>query len=369
MIKRKIIIDDYDTAEHFWTLAGWSCPTPEPVTELVDVPGRIDGPLDASTALADDIRYASRPLEARLESSEGTRQERKVRIDELVARFHGQRVKLWGPDDEGRYLMARLSVVPEYNDLAHAAVVVTGTCEPWLYDNEETHVGVLLCGKNIFDNQNLVTIIRNYGEAQPIDTGVRCLVKNPITWTYDLLKVAPIEVLVGKTITLSYKATASGANTPRVCLGYCSADGDVRVQKAISLGYSDSLSLSVEPSALVDCKYVGLWLYSNHTGTSVEGDYIDFVNLQIEVGDTATDYEAYSAGTSSPQTVTLTNDRRPVCPLITVQGEVGVEYNGGSFALSDGAYKLPDVMLTPGENVVQVSGTGAAAFTYRKAVL
>lgn len=218
MIKRKIIIDDYDTAEHFWTLAGWSCPTPEPVTELVDVPGRIDGPLDASTALTDDIRYTTRPLEVMLETSEGTRQERQTRIDELIARFHGQRVKVWGPDDAGHYLVGRLSVVMEYNDLAHAAVGITGTCEPWKYDNEETVVSV-------------------------------------------------------------------------------------------------------------------------------------------------------SVASEEPQAVTLTNDRRPVCPAITVQGAVNVEYKGSSFALSDGAYNLPDIILTKGENVVQVSGSGAATFTYRKAVL
>lgn len=218
MIKRKIIFDDYDTADHFWTLASWLCPEPEPVTNLIDVPGRIDGPLDASTALTDDIRYGTRPLEARLESSEGTRQERQSRINELVNRFHGQRVRVWGPDDAGRYLVARLSVTPEYNDLAHAAVVVTGACEPWKYDNEETVVSV-----------------------------------------------------------------------------------------------------------------------------AVEGE--------------------------EPQAVNLTNDRRPVSPVIIVKGSVNVVYKGSSYALSEGTYKLADIMLNQGDNELHVTGTGAAAFTYRKAVL
>jgi hypothetical protein len=218
MLKRKILLNDYNTAEHFWTLAGWSCPTPEPVTNLVEVPGRVDGPLDASTALTDDIRYTTRPLEVRLESSEGTRLERKARIDDLVRLFHGQRVMVWGPDDAEHYLVARLSVKPEYNDLAHAAVVVTGTCEPWLYANDETQV-----------------------------------------------------------------------------------------------------SVAVESEEL--------------------------------------------------QAVTLSNDRRPACPMITVTGEVRVEHNGSSFTLSEGVYKLPDVVLVQGENVVQVAGAGSATFTYRKAVL
>lgn len=218
MEKRKVIFDTYDTAVYLWTLASWSCPTPEPVTNLVEVPGRVDGPLDASTVLTGDIRYGTRPLEVRLESSEGTRQERQARIDNLVSLLHGQRVNVWGPDDGEHYLVARLNVKPEYNDLAHAAVVVTGTCEPWLYDNEETKVSV----------------------------------------------------------------TAPG---------------------------------------------------------------------------------------ETPQEVTLVNDRRPACPVITVTGDVSVEYNGVSFALSEGVYKLPDIVLTLGESVVRVTGAGSATFTYRKAVL
>lgn len=367
MLKRRIIFDDYDTAANFWTLASWSCPEPEPVTDLVEVPGRIDGPLDFSTVLTDDISYNSRPLDVRLESSEGTRLERKARIDNMVNKLHGQRVKIWLPDDANRYLVGRLSVVMEYNDMAHAAVNVSATCEPWKYDNEETHVGALLCGKNIFDNQNLVSILSNQGKAEPIDTGVRSIVKNPSTWAYDLLKVAPIEVLVDKTITLKYTATASGANTPRVCIGYCNEDGNVRTQKVISQEYNDSLRMTVESDALADCKYVCMWLYSNHTGTSKAGDYIDYTNLQLEIGGRATDYEPYTV--VSPQLINLTNDRRPVCPMITAHGEVNVSHNGASYALSDGIYKLPDILLKAGATPLQVSGTGAVAFTYRKAVL
>jgi hypothetical protein len=46
-----------------------------------------------------------------------------------------------------------------------------------------------------------------------------------------------------------------------------------------------------------------------------------------------------------------------------------VAHNGNSYALSDGVYKLPDIVLAKGDTEAQVSGTGAAAFTYRKAVL
>lgn len=134
MEKRKAILGGYDTAlDGLWTLN--SCTLSDPVvqTHLVDVPGR-DGPLDLSTALTDgEPRYGSRTLTIRLESSEGTRMEREDRIDALVNRLDGWRTDAVLPDRPQLYLEGRFSVAREYNDMAHAAVVVTAVCDPWRY--------------------------------------------------------------------------------------------------------------------------------------------------------------------------------------------------------------------------------------------
>lgn len=216
--KRKIIFDDYDTAVNgLWTLATWALSDAEPSTNYIDVPGRLDGPLDASTALTGDVQYRPRTLEATLESSEGTRLEREARIDYMVNKLHGQRVKIWLPDDAGHYLIGRLRIERGYNDLAHAAVKVTATCEPWKYENDET--------------------------------------------------VKEAEV------------------------------------------------------------------------------------------------------TNSTVNVVLENTRRPACPVIHVQGEVLLGYEGSSYALNEGTYQLPDIQLTEEGHTVQVSGSGLVSFVYRKAVL
>ena len=216
--KRKIIFDDYDTAVNgLWTLAACRLSEATPVTSLVEIPGRVDGPLDLSTALTGDIRYQPRTLEVTLESSEGTRQDRKKKIDYMVNKLHGQRVKIWLPDDGLHYLLGRLSITEEYNDLVHASVRVTATCEPWRYDNDES---------------------------------------------------------------------------------------------------------------------VG--------------------NVTLTSG--ATDIE-------------LPNDRRPVCPVITVQGSLKLVYEGSTYNLSSGTYTLPDLLLKQGGQTVKVSGSGSVTFTYRKAVL
>lgn len=139
MEKRSLILGTYNTAQTgLWTLAGLELSSPTFQTNLVQIPGR-DGPLDLSAALTGGVpRYNSRTLRATLENSDGTRQDREDRIREMIAELDGYRKSIWLPDDPDHYLEGRIHVVRDYNDLAHAAVTVTATCDPWLYNNEET---------------------------------------------------------------------------------------------------------------------------------------------------------------------------------------------------------------------------------------
>lgn len=143
MQKRTFIFGDYNTAVNgLWTLSpGWEFPEPAPIENLVDVPGRIQGPLDFSTALTNgEPRFGARSFRATLESSEGDRQARASRISDMVNQLHGQRVNIVLPDRPNHYAVGRLSVRELYNDPAHAAVEVLATCEPWLYALDETVV-------------------------------------------------------------------------------------------------------------------------------------------------------------------------------------------------------------------------------------
>lgn len=143
--KRGFVFDSYDTAARGWTLAGWEFPEPEAQTNYVEVPGRSKGPLDMSTALTDgDPRYNGRELTVSLECSDGTRLEREVIISEMVNRLNGMRVDIIFPDDRTHYATGRLHVKKEYNDMAHAAVTVTATCDPWRYSRDETRFSLLV---------------------------------------------------------------------------------------------------------------------------------------------------------------------------------------------------------------------------------
>lgn len=68
--------------------------------------------------------------------------------------------------------------------------------------------------------------------------------------------------------------------------------------------------------------------------------------------------------------VVIRNDGdKTLCPVLTVTGAVVIAFNGGTKELSAGTYKIADLRLTRGVNVVGVSGSGSVTFTYREASL
>lgn len=139
--KRTMQIGNYDTAAHFWTLSAWTLTEPVPVTNLVEIPGRIKGPLNMSNILTDGLpTYGSRSLSVTLETSDGDRLAREARISDIINRLHGQQKDIVLPDHPNHYVVGALTVDRSYNDLSHGAVTISGTCEPWLYSRTETVV-------------------------------------------------------------------------------------------------------------------------------------------------------------------------------------------------------------------------------------
>lgn len=63
------------------------------------------------------------------------------------------------------------------------------------------------------------------------------------------------------------------------------------------------------------------------------------------------------------------NGVRTICPDLLVTGEVEIAFNGATVTLTDGAYKLTDLRLKQGLNVLHLDGSGSVTFTYREAGL
>lgn len=63
------------------------------------------------------------------------------------------------------------------------------------------------------------------------------------------------------------------------------------------------------------------------------------------------------------------NGVKTLCPEFEVDGTVTVSYNGGTAELTDGTYKIAEVKLRQGVNVIGLSGSGTVAVKYREAGL
>jgi hypothetical protein len=132
--ERRIVLGDYDTfADGQWILASRSFSEPAYKDNFVSVPGH-SGDLDLSTTLTDgEPVYNNRTLTITLESSEGTRLERKARIDAMINLLDGRQMQIVLPDEDTCYVYGRVHVAQNYNDPAISGVTVTANCEPWRY--------------------------------------------------------------------------------------------------------------------------------------------------------------------------------------------------------------------------------------------
>lgn len=171
MKKRRLILGDYDTAEDgLFTLSACKITKGSQVQSFVSVPGRY-APIDTSTLLTDgQPYYGSAALDATLESSEGTRDERLARVSGMVNALDGRSMRIIHPDHPERYLVGRVQVRPEYNDPAHCAVRVSAVCEPWLYNAQETEVQANLPHAEIHKIGGVTRKTKNLFDTAPIGT-------------------------------------------------------------------------------------------------------------------------------------------------------------------------------------------------------
>ena len=63
------------------------------------------------------------------------------------------------------------------------------------------------------------------------------------------------------------------------------------------------------------------------------------------------------------------NGVKTLCPIITVTGSVDIVYNETKTTLTAGTYKISDIKLRQGCNIIGVSGNGSVIFAYREAGL
>lgn len=134
---------------------------PEPRTKYVDVP-EADGSLDLTGSLTGGVvRYGMRTISLQLfpvrdiiagTNTPATEEHTALIRQKLAEKVHGQRVKLWLPDDGGHYFIGRMTV-GEKGGYNKTTIPVSMTAEPWRYKNDETQIRVTANGEVILSNE------------------------------------------------------------------------------------------------------------------------------------------------------------------------------------------------------------------------
>lgn len=145
-------------------------------------------------------------------------------------------------------------------------------------------------GKNIF-NKNA----SYYGGAAtitPLNTGVRVTQTNSGTYKYNYIVLGNSELL-GKTLTLSSTITVSASNKAQIRVWFGNSSTGAVTGISSSLTTTGSITFTIPSSFPENTDRICVLLYANTNGTGTANDYVDYTNLQIEIGDIATSYEDY----------------------------------------------------------------------------
>ena len=283
--------------------------------------------------------------------------------------LHGKKMRIILDDDPLFFYMGRLHVSKFTNEKNIGIISIEADCEPFKYKLNKTAILHSFSGKNLFNciNPSIATAYNTAVTSLP--TGVRVTSLSPGQWRFAQFKIAPIKVLAGRTITLSYKATVSEGAAERVGLGYFKNPYNPLSITAYSTANSNNVSLYVDEKYAESYDSVGLWLYSSRDVDGKANSYVDYTNVQLEIGSTATAYEAYDS-TSKTVTITAVNGRKTAIP--TVVSTANATIGRGSFTTSlqaDQEYIIPELELKEGENLFTVTGSGLCLIQYQEGSL
>ena len=155
-------------------------------------------------------------------------------------------------------------------------------------------------GKNFF-NKDLTQLFTNGVTVTKLDTGIRVVLNVSSQYRYGCFSIPNSSNLLGKTITISASVVTSASNDGSIRLYYIDDSGNLKDSIKIFKATEGIINgnVTIPASFPEGATQICLLLYANSDSTtSSDGDYVDYVNLQIEEGTVATEYEAYGVSPS-----------------------------------------------------------------------
>ena len=140
-------------------------------------------------------------------------------------------------------------------------------------------------GKNIFNKNS--TFKEDGATKEVLETGVRSKITTAGIYRCFSVELGKSELL-GKTITITRTITNSASNRGRLSLFF--GNETSQGKKFI---FSNSGSINIPNTFPEDCDRIWAVFYGNVAGTGNVGDYTDYTDLMITLGDTLQNYEDY----------------------------------------------------------------------------
>lgn len=145
-------------------------------------------------------------------------------------------------------------------------------------------------GKNIFNKNS--TFKEDGATKEVLETGVRSKITTAGIYRCFSVELGKSELL-GKTITITRTITNSASNRGRLSLFFGN-----ETSQGKKIIFSNSGSINIPNTFPEDCDRIWAVFYGNVAGTGNVGDYTDYTDLMITLGDTLENYEDYGVSPS-----------------------------------------------------------------------
>lgn len=329
-------------------LSSVSIPPPAVKTNYVNIPGA-DGQIDLTEALG-EVYYKDRECSFTFSTFPYENiEEKKTQITNLL---HGKRCKITLDKDPDYYWEGRCKVNSYASDRNLHQIVVGATVSPYKLKQLETIRAVHFCGKNLcrasVDRTSTyrgITSTRSANSSEMILDGVGEI-------DFSMIMADELYLNPGTYTVSVYGLNDIDTNHDR-CYLY-DLDNAKAIVNYIKPGKPGTFTVTDTVRIRTDVVISEGSTYNNQT-----------IQIQIEAGDVATEYEAYTASTD-PVDLTLTNNRKSVVPTITCTGDTTITVDDSVYELSAGTHKVLDIRLLEGETPMTLVGSGSTLFVYRE---
>lgn len=264
----------------------------------------------------------------------------------------------YNENDEGIEQFGKSAIITLAEDSNTGGLIwQQGSAEPIIYGNTEQNQ---YSGKNLFNPNSSASTSSKYAVPSALPTGIRMTTSSAVAqgaYVWSLFIIGNTADYVGKTLTLSTLMSASSTNAPSAGIGLCNSDGS---DSTVLVSTSDSPGVVSKTFTQADADNkpkIFLVFYATSGAAAAANSYVDYTNLQLEIGSTATSYEPYVGGIPAP------NPDYPQA-INNITGDIVLGVGKNLLGLEDGTSTNLGVGWSISNNTATVSGTPTTHYSY-----